>query len=87
MPNGVDINTNYNVQMKCVFFQHKDSPLMHNGSNTDTNYNVEMKWASSVGSSSLQDETQGCLDLWHTSRPKYFGQDANLKCSHGYWWD
>ena len=36
-------------------------------------------YPSSVGSSSLQDETQGCLDLLHTTRPKCFDQDANLR--------
>ena len=38
-----------------------------------------------VGSSSLQDETQqGCLDLWCTTRPLCFDQDANLIGNHGY---
>ena len=55
----------------------------------DSAYCPALSWVgalkpSSVGSSSLQDETQGCLDLLFTTRPKCFDQDANLRNNHGY---
>ena len=33
------------------------------------------------------DETQGYLDLMHSTRPKCFNQDSNLIGCHGYVWD